>query len=161
MAKRIDWRRVKVNRSYTYEQAAQILSVHKNTIKRWVKVEGLQALTDQKPHLVLGRDLRPFLRRRTERRRRKLGDGEMYCFSCKAPRAPAGGMVEDVSMGLGAANLQAICPECERLMHRRVKRSATAKFTQSAEKAASEADIKGSGFKLLHLSDHPKRKAHG
>ena len=136
MTKRVDWRAVKKNRAYTYEEAARRLAVHKNSVKNWVKREGLEALTEQRPHLILGSELQSFLQRRMAHRRSRLALGEMYCFGCKAPRSPAGGMVEDISRGRGSANFQAICPECNRMMFRRVRRAEVTAFIRAAETLA-------------------------
>jgi hypothetical protein len=104
--------------------------MHPNTIVNWVKRDGLPALTDQRPHLVLGRDLIAFLGNKSASRQ-QLRPGEFFCLGCKAPRRPAGGMLEDISIGCGSANLRAICPCCSGLMHRRVARSKLEDFCRA------------------------------
>ena len=128
MARRPGWRAVKRRRSYTYEEAARTLRVHKNTVRNWARAEGLPVLTGGKPHLILGCDLIDFLQVRKERRRVRLKPGEFYCFGCKAARRPAEGLVEVLPGGAGPANLRAICPACEQLMHRRVARARIGEF---------------------------------
>ena len=123
MTRRRSWRAIKRHRSYTYEEAARALRVHKNTVANWARSGGLVALTDGKPHIILGRDLIDFLKARKARNRIKLGPGEFYCFGCKMARSPAGGLVEVLPGGCGPANLRALCQVCDRLMHRRVTRT--------------------------------------
>ena len=131
MPRRIDWRRVKVHRSYTYSEAARVLGVHKNTVANWVKREGLPALTERKPHIILGQDLRDFLRERREKTRTLLSMGEMYCLGCKAERKPAEGMVEEVSGTTGAVMLRGLCPVSHHIMSRRVARRDLVKFLKA------------------------------
>ena len=52
-----NWRRIKTLRSYTIDEAAKALGVHRNTIRHWIKKSGLRAFTDQRPHLIQGGDL--------------------------------------------------------------------------------------------------------
>ena len=52
MAKRLNWRKVKKHRSYTVDEVARLLSVHKGTVRRWTK-NGLKVLDDQRPLLIL------------------------------------------------------------------------------------------------------------
>ncbi len=122
MARRPGWRTIKRRRSYTYQEAAGALRVHKNTVRQWARAEGLPVLTGGKPHLILGCDLIDFLQARKERHRVRLKSGEFYCLGCKTARRPAEGLVEVLPGGTGPANLRAICPVCEGLMHRRVAR---------------------------------------
>jgi hypothetical protein len=96
--------------------------VHKNTVTRWVKSDGLPALTKGKPHIILGCDLIGFLKTRSSQNRIKLKAGEFYCFGCKHARKPAEGLVETLPGDSGPVNVRAICGTCERLMHRRVAR---------------------------------------
>ncbi len=123
MARRPSWRAIKRHRSYTYEEAARALRVHKNTVRHWAKSQGLPVLTGGKPHLILGCDLVDFLRARKERHRVRLNPGEFYCLGCKTARRSAEGLVEVLPGGAGPANLRAICLVCEGLMHRRVARA--------------------------------------
>lgn len=113
------WRRVKLHRSYTVDEAARALGVCKGTVRRWIKAHDLPALTDRKPVLILGGDLIDFGKART-RAKQTCAPGELYCVRCRAPRNPAGGMAEFIPLNPGGGNLRAICETCETLMHRRV-----------------------------------------
>jgi excisionase family DNA binding protein len=112
-------RRVKKHLSYTAEEAADALGVHRHTVRRWVASKALPALTEQRPHLILGRDLQAFLTAPTPGRAR-LKPGELYCVKCRLPKRPALGMADYMPINERIGNLRAICPDCGILMHRRV-----------------------------------------
>lgn len=120
---RINPRLAKLNYSYTVEEIARLIGVHKNTVRAWLS-SGLASLDRQRPILVLGRDLRAFLEKRRSGSKRPCAPGTMYCFKCKIPRRPALGLVEYVSLAPGSGNLRAFCETCETVMHRRCRRMA-------------------------------------
>ena len=120
LARQGNWRRVKKHRTYTYEEAARALDLHKNTIRTWVRSEGLEALTDRRPHLILGVSLIAFLKRRRERNRTRLRIDEMFCFRCKVPRIPDGNLADCEVNERSSANLSGICPACSTMMFKRV-----------------------------------------
>ena len=110
---------VKLYISYTVEEAATLLGVHRNTVREWIR-RGLPICDRQRPLLIVGRDLAAFLRERRLKNKRTCQPGEIYCVRCRAPRTPAGDMVdyEPVTDVLG--NIVGICPTCECLIYRRV-----------------------------------------
>ena len=120
MARGPNWRRVKRNRNYTYDEGARLLEVHKRTVRNWVQRDGLVALTDQRPHLIVGSVLSDFLRNRRQARKTRMKPHEMYCLRCRVPRDPAGHMVDCILSDAPTGNLCGICPACDGLMHKRV-----------------------------------------
>ena len=112
-------RLVKIHRSYTVEEVARRLGVHRNTVREWVK-RGLPTCDDKRPLLILGRDLVAFLKARRLKNRRSCQPGEIYCVRCRAPRTPAGGMADYQPMTVTLGNLIGICPCCDSLIYRRV-----------------------------------------
>jgi excisionase family DNA binding protein len=60
LAKLPNHRLVKIHRSYTVEDAAHCLGVHKNTVRRWIKI-GLPTVGGRGKTLILGSQLHPFL----------------------------------------------------------------------------------------------------
>ena len=135
MGARRSWRSVKLHRTYTFEEAERLLGVHRNTIRNWVRRDGLEALVERKPYLIRGDDLREFLRRRAEKRRQPLGLGEMFCLSCRKPRKPERALVENISGAVGPGHLRGLCPVCLTLMHRRISRAAIPEFLEAAANA--------------------------
>ncbi len=77
MARQPNWRRVKRNRNYSYDEAARLLEVHPRTVRNWVQRDGLQALTEQRPHLIIGSVLSDFLRHRRQARKTPLKPHEL------------------------------------------------------------------------------------
>jgi hypothetical protein len=115
-------RRVKKLNTYTVEEAARTLGLHRNTIREWVK-RGLPTIDCRRPTLILGRSLADFIETRRARNRQPCGPGEFYCMRCRAPRRPAERMADYLPLTATVGNLRGMCPECEALIHRRVSRA--------------------------------------
>ena len=111
-------RLVKIHRSYTVDEAASRLGVHKNTVREWIR-RGLPTNDNKRPLLILGRDLLAYLQARRVRNKRPCRAGELYCLRCRTPKEPAGGMVEYQATTPMLGNLVAICPDCHAIMNRR------------------------------------------
>jgi len=119
-ARRVNPNRVKLHRSYSVEELARCLDVHKNTGRHW-QAKGLEPIDKGRPILFHGATVRSFLTTRNAARKRPCAPGTLYCFRCRSPRAPALGMVDFVPMRPGSGNLRAFCECCETIMHRRVR----------------------------------------
>jgi Helix-turn-helix domain len=116
--RRADWRRIKGKYSYTVEEAARTLNLHRNTVRNWVRRCGLPAMTESRPHLILGAVLVEFLKKRRLALRLKCGPGDLYCLKCRAPRKPVAELIEHRPMASGRTRIVGICSTCESLMHR-------------------------------------------
>jgi excisionase family DNA binding protein len=116
MTRRYDLRRVKIHRSYTISEAALLLAVHKHTIIRWIAA-GLPLVVTKRPFLIHGSDLRAFLAAQ-QPSKQPCSAGEIYCLPCRAPKRPAGDMVDYISKTPTKGILRGICPTCGRLIHR-------------------------------------------
>ena len=116
--RRADWRRIKSKYSYTVEEAARALDLHRNTVRNWVRRGGLPAMTELRPHLLLGSVLIEYLKSRRLALKRTCGLGELYCLKCRAPRKPVSELIEHIPMASGRTRIVAICSTCETLMHR-------------------------------------------
>ena len=112
-------RLVKIHRNYSVEDIARLFGIHKNTVRNWLK-QGLAAIDDRRPILILGRELSRFLRERRQKAKKTCGPGRIYCIACRAPKVPAAKMAECIPTGPLAGNLCGICPDCDRLIYRRV-----------------------------------------
>jgi Helix-turn-helix domain len=117
--RRPDRRRLKLLRSYTIEEVARTLEVHRNTVRHWIKA-GLRVIDDKRPILMLGSDLAEFLLRRRNARRQPCQAGQMFCLRCRRPQEPAGRMADFVASSATSGTLVGICPACNGLMYRRV-----------------------------------------
>ena len=118
MSKNYNPNRVKINRSYTVEEAASLLGVHKNSVRSWINNHGLMTIDDKKPFLILGKVLREFLQLRRSKNKSKCLPHEIYCLKCKKPRTPAGNMAENIPETDTRGRLISICPVCESLVNR-------------------------------------------
>jgi hypothetical protein len=119
MSRHPNYRLVKIHRSYTVEEIARLLNVHKNTARNWVK-QGLRTIDRQKPTLILGSTLSRFLQDRRQRGRKRCAPGEIYCVKCRAPVQPAGDIADYRPTNATSGTLIGICPTCEVVIYRRV-----------------------------------------
>jgi hypothetical protein len=117
--RRPDRRRVKLLRSYTIDEVARTLGVHRNTVRHWIKA-GLRVIDEKRPILILGSDLAEYLLRRREARRQPCRAGQMFCLKCRKPQEPAGRMADFVASSATSGALVGICPACNRFIYRRV-----------------------------------------
>jgi len=121
-SRRINPHLVKTLRSYTVQELAARLAVHKNTVREWQR-RGLKPLDASRPAMFQGATVRAFLAARNASRKRPCPPGTLYCFGCRTPRPPALGMVDYTAMTAVSGNLGAICAECGAIMHRRARRA--------------------------------------
>lgn len=87
MAKRYNPNKCKINRNYTISEIALLYDVHKNTVKAWLR-RGLKKIDNQRPFLILGRDLKLFIKDLRAINKQPCDLGEMYCLKCRSPRVP-------------------------------------------------------------------------
>lgn len=122
MRKRPSGRGIRLHRNYSIEEAARILRMAKGTVLRWVGSGALPALKDQRPYLILGRDLIAFLDKR-KIGRIKCRLHEAYCFTCRAASEPANNKANYLPRNSAAGMLEAHCRTCGGIMFKRVSRA--------------------------------------
>lgn len=120
-------RLVKVHRTYSVEEIADLFGSHKNTVRNWLK-NGLAAIDDRKPMLIHGKTLASFLLARRTKHKQTCLPNELYCIRCRSPKVPAGNMTEFRQVTATIGNLMAICPTCELMMNRRISNSKLEQF---------------------------------
>lgn len=111
-------RRVKIHRTYSVEEVADVLDVHKNTVRQWLR-QGLETIDSRRPLLVSGETLKGFLAKRRHDRKQPCRPGEIYCFGCKQPRRPTGDTVYFNRAPGNRDSLIGECPTCHTRLHRR------------------------------------------
>ena len=118
MPKTPNYRLAKLHRNYNVDEASRLFSVHRNTVRQWIK-RGLPVIAGY-PVLILGRDLRAFLQNRREQAKRRCKPGEIYCMRCRMPQTPAGEMVEYQAIAPNRGRCVALCSQCGSVMYRSV-----------------------------------------
>jgi hypothetical protein len=112
-------RLAKIHRSYSVEEVSRLFAIHKNTVRNWLR-QGLTAIDGRRPTVIKGAELRRFLTDRRTRSKQTCGPGRIYCLPCRAPKVPAGNMAECVAAGDTMGTLCGICPDCGRMIYRRL-----------------------------------------
>jgi hypothetical protein len=118
MARRFNYRRVKIHRTYTIAELAALIGAHKHTIGRWIAA-GLPTTDSMRPLLIRGDEFRAFLRAR-EPVKQHCRPGEFYCLGCRAPKQPAGKMADYIPRTATRGSLTGICPSCGKMIYRAV-----------------------------------------
>ena len=123
---------VKIHRSYTVEEIADLFGIHKNTVRQWIKA-GLATSDNKRPMLVLGLDLKAYLQARRVKKKHACKPGEIYCVRCRAPKFPAEDMAQYVPVTDKIGNLTAFCPDCESTINQRVSFARLGQFCRKLE----------------------------
>lgn len=130
-------RGVSKHRPYNIPDLAFALGKSRATVERWIKA-GLPTSTVTKPHLVHGEDVIAFhASRKASKQKCRLS--ECYCFTCRQPREPAGGMMDFHIGPGGTGNLQALCCECLGTMHKRLSLTRLAELRALVEVTVRQA----------------------
>ena len=79
-------RLVRLRKSYTTSEMAQLLNVHPRTVQTWHKLGMFPLDPNERPYLFLGSEVKSFLTERQKAKRFKLKENEFYCVRCKQPR---------------------------------------------------------------------------
>jgi hypothetical protein len=108
-----------IKRDYAYfiGELADLLRVHPNAVRRWIKA-GLRTVDDRRPLLVHGHDAIDFLDARQARRKQKCASDEFYCCRCRLPRKPLFNRVEVRIRNQAKLSLSARCATCGARMNR-------------------------------------------
>lgn len=114
-------RLAKIHRSYPVAALVDLFDVHENTIRAW-RSAGMEPIDASVPMMFKGDEIQRFLIARRKAAKRPCDPGQIYCVPCRAHRRPAGDMAEYVASGVTSGNLSAICPVCDRLMNRAIRR---------------------------------------
>ena len=110
---------VRVRRSYSIGEIADLLNLHVGTVRIWRK-KGMGPIDpDDRPLLFVGAEIKRFLSERRKNRKIRLKDDEFYCPRCRrATRSIPGGIrIIDTGRTMGAndrqVEIKGICAVCE------------------------------------------------
>lgn len=142
--------KIKAHRIYTVWEAAQALNKHRQTIIRWINDKGLPADKSQKPWLIRGGDLKAFLGQQRSKAKCKLALHHIYCLGCKSPQESAGKFADYTQQTATTGMLSALCPVCECVMNKVVRRA-----DLEAIRAKIEVTVQQAGPRLVSRADAP------
>ena len=122
MSKKYEIRKIKTKRSYTFKELADLLGVHVRTVQSW-HLDGLSPLEgSNNPYLVMGREIKVYLKQKTLRNKVKLQENEFYCMGCKKAVIPTKvyKYVNGVKIGGNkpSVRLGGICPTCSKKVNK-------------------------------------------
>jgi len=137
-SRRINPRLAKLHRSYSVVELATVLDVHRHTVRAWIK-GGLPMVDRTRPVLIHGSDFQDWWGKRLKVSKRPLQPGQLYCFKCRQPKAPALGMVEYAATNGATGNLKALCETCGKMMHRRARLASIAAIMPDVDVQRREA----------------------
>src|SRR5687768_7215949 len=118
--KRLNPRLAKLHRSYSVVELGDLLGVHKHTVRGWIG-DGLPTVDGTRPVLIHGDEFQTWWSSKRTTAKRPCQPGQLYCFRCREPKAPALGMVEYTASTTSTGNLKALCETCGTMMHRRAR----------------------------------------
>ena len=132
MPRRAKIRDILSHLNYSIEQAAETTGVSQQTIRRWCQ-EGLPVMTAKRPHLIIGADLKEFIK---ERRRPKTGVtpvGHFRCMTCKAVGPPAIAVADYAALSDKHGMLHSLCGACEGATTRIISRADLTVWAETLE----------------------------
>lgn len=137
-------RLVKGRRAYSFAEIARLFGVHIRTVQSWAK-QGMEvACSEKRPLLVMGNEIRRFLKDSAKKRKQPLGPDEFYCPRCRKPRKsrPEELSVQLTTRKLGASFHQVIikgvCEVCGQAVIRFSSDGKIKEFTASENMVSTE-----------------------
>jgi hypothetical protein len=120
MSKTHNPNKCRIHRSYTVEEAALFLEVHKRTVRNWI-IKGLPVCDDKRPLLILGTDLKLFLQQQRKQNKRKCKPCELYCLKCRESRLPEQKTIPFIEETNTKGRVIASCSVCNSRMNKYFK----------------------------------------
>jgi excisionase family DNA binding protein len=119
MARKPNWRAIRIHRTYSVDEAARSLGVAKVTVRRWIASGSLPVIDDCKPTLILGVELSAYVKgRRMAKHKCRLD--QCYCMRCREPKAAALSEAELIQTKGASAMVRMLCETCATVMHKRL-----------------------------------------
>lgn len=131
-------KKIKASRSYTITEVAEVLGCSTRTVRNWAGM-GLRVLTENRPYLIVGDDLKKFLADQSASKKVKLGPNELFCLSCKVPRQPLGMMADEIRQTATISRLVGLCEVCGGTCNRIISARALPDFGRIFDIASKQA----------------------
>lgn len=122
MSKKYEIRKIKTKRSYTFKEIADLLGVHVRTVQSW-HLDGLSPLEgSNNPYLVMGGEIKMYLKQKSLKNRVQLDENELYCMGCRKAVVPTKvyKYVNGIKIGGNklSVRLSGICPICAKKVNK-------------------------------------------
>lgn len=103
---------IKETLNYSIYDIASLFVIHRTTVRQWLK-EGLPMIDNHKPFIVLGTDLKEFLKKRQGNRKTKCNSNELYCCKCRVPRTSWENIVDLKILNARRLLIMGVCSLCD------------------------------------------------
>lgn len=103
--------RIKATLAYSVNEIAELYSLHKRTVQQWLK-DGLPRIDNKKPYLIMGADLKTFIKTKRSKARQKCKAHELFCCKCRKPQKSWENIVDIKVLNERQLMIMGICPEC-------------------------------------------------
>ena len=140
--------KVKINRSYSYEELAAVYGVHKNTVATWVK-NGLPCLKEMRPYLIFGADAKQYLQAQRQTKKQVCKSNELFCVRCKKPAQSLDNCVQYFPLTATKGCLRGICCTCEGGINKFVSYASLARYAEIFDL------VNSAGLGHINDSDNP------
>ena len=121
MSKKYNTKRIKADYTYSVYQIAELYSVDVQTVRRWIRDEGLQRIEGMRPHGVHSSELRRFIEKRNGKRKKPCKPYQIFCMKCQEQKQPQNGSAIAEHLPNGSIRINAKCNTCNTKMFRTVK----------------------------------------
>ena len=138
------------------EEVANTLKVHVQTVRTWIKDEGLKIIDNRQPFLIYGFELIEFIKKQNHKGKCKTPFDQFYCMSCKDARPALQNTIAFVQKPNGLC-VKAVCRTCKSKMNKTYKLN----DFQKLKRAFNVVDVSKlydceDSTDMTHIHDHIK-----
>ena len=92
--------KISTNKGYFISDITALYGVSRKTCEHWIKFEGLKVVDENKrPFLIMGEELRKFIKHKKNKAKKKLKEEEFFCMKCHDAVKAKNGSVQVVKTG--------------------------------------------------------------
>lgn len=108
---------IKSTLSYSINDIAELYGLHKRTVQQWLK-QGLQRIDNKKPYLIMGAELKRFIKYKRSKTKQKCQPNEFYCCKCRGPQKSRQNIVDINLINDRQILIMGVCSECHTKINR-------------------------------------------